>query len=86
LTAVQIVYFASVREAIGMDGEQADFPPDVVTVADCLTFLAAHGGVYPAAFADTSKLRFALDQQMVKIDAPITGARELAIFPPVTGG
>ncbi len=83
---MQIVYFASVREAIGLDGEEANFPPDVVTVADCLKYLIAHGGVYPAAFADTDRLRFALDQQMVKLDAPITGAKELAIFPPVTGG
>ncbi len=83
---MRIVYFASVREAIGLDGEEADFPPDVVTVADCLQSLIAHGGAYPAAFADSNKLRFALDQQMVKLDAPITGAQELAIFPPVTGG
>ncbi len=83
---MQIVYFASVREAAGIDGEEADFPPDILTVADCLSYLITHGSGYPAAFADSNKLRFALDHQMVKPDAPITGAKELAIFPPVTGG
>ncbi len=86
LTQMHIVYFASVREAIGFDSEQTDFPEDILTIADCLGYLGARGSVYPAAFSDTAKLRFALDQQMAKIDAPIAGARELAIFPPVTGG
>jgi sulfur-carrier protein len=83
---MQIVYFARVREAVGIDGESADLPDHIVTIADCVQWLIARGGPYPAAFADTGKLRFALDQQMVAINAPVTGAQELAIFPPVTGG
>ena len=83
---MQIVYFARVREAIGFEGEAADLPADIVTIADCLDHLIARGGVYPAAFADRAKLRFALDQQMAAVDTPIGTAQELAIFPPVTGG
>ena len=83
---MQIAYFARVREAVGMDGEPVSLPDDIVTISDCLTYLIARGGVYPAAFADTAKLRFALDQQMSGLDAPIGTAQELAIFPPVTGG
>ncbi len=83
---MQIVYFARVREAMGTDGEDAEFPADVVTIADCLAHLMARGGVYPAAFGDFSKLRFALDQQMAGTNTPIGAAQELAIFPPVTGG
>lgn len=83
---MQIVYFARVREAIGTDGEEAAFPADVVTIADCLAHLMARGGAYPVAFGDFAKLRFALDQQMAGINTPIGTAQELAIFPPVTGG
>jgi sulfur-carrier protein len=86
LTPVQIVYFASVREAIGMDGEAAELPSDILTIADCLQHLTLRSEVYRTAFSDISKLRFALDQVMARIDTPISGAKELAIFPPVTGG
>ncbi|MEP7350325.1 MAG: MoaD/ThiS family protein [Sphingorhabdus sp.] len=83
---MQLVYFARVREAIGFDGEERIFPADVMTVVDCLDWLASQGTNYAAAFATRDKLRFALDQQMVGKDAAIAGAGELAIFPPVTGG
>ncbi|MFC4292689.1 MoaD/ThiS family protein [Sphingorhabdus arenilitoris] len=83
---MRLVYFASVREAMGRDGEDFDPPAHVNSIDDCLTFLAQQGAEYAAAFAQREKLRFALDQQMAKHDAPIGTATELAIFPPVTGG
>jgi len=83
---MQLVYFASVREAIGRDGEERVLPGDVNTVGDTLDWLAKQDDGYRRAFADRSKLRFALDQNMVRADAPIGDAAELAIFPPVTGG
>jgi sulfur-carrier protein len=93
---MQILYFASVRETIGVESELHDFPPGIITVADALDWLSAHGDsgssdsassdVHALAFSDRSKLRFALDQKMVKMDARLQGAAELAIFPPVTGG
>ncbi len=83
---MRLVYFACVREAIGADTEQRDFPASVITIADCIDWLSLQGGNYAAVFANRAKLRFALDQQMVKSDVRLENAVELAIFPPVTGG
>lgn len=83
---MKLVYFARVREALGRDDEDLDFPASVQTVGDALDWLAAQSPLHADALADRSKLRFALDQRMVKADATIAGAREFAIFPPVTGG
>ncbi len=82
---VQIVYFAQVREVVGIDGEQFDASPDM-PIAAFVDQLAQQSERHAAAFADRSKLRFALDQKMVRPDALLDDARELAIFPPVTGG
>lgn len=83
---MKLVYFARVREALGCDAEDIDFPGKVQTVAEALDWLASQSTSHAEAFADRSKLRFALDQRMVKADAAISGASEFAIFPPVTGG
>lgn len=83
---MRFVYFARVREAIGFDCEDRDVPAGIETVADCLAWLAGLGKNYAAAFSDPERLRFALDQQIVHADGPIENAKELAIFPPVTGG
>ena len=83
---LRLVYFARVREAIGIDGEDRDLPVEVQTVADCVIWLAAQGESYATAFSDLPRLRFALDQQMVWQETLLEGANELAIFPPVTGG
>lgn len=83
---MRLVYFARVREVIGEDGEQRDLPAGIVTVADCIDWLVDQGPAYADAMTDRSLLRFALDQQMVRGEAIIGDATELAIFPPVTGG
>lgn len=83
---MKFVYFASVRDAIGCDEEDIDLPASVNSVAECTRWLAARDPRYAHAFAQPEKLRFALDQKMVVADAPIGDAKELAIFPPVTGG
>lgn len=83
---MRLVYFARVREAIGVDGEERTFPESVSTVADVVNWLSGQGGQYATAFAETTKLRFALDQKLVAGGTAIAGASELAIFPPVTGG
>jgi molybdopterin synthase sulfur carrier subunit len=75
-----------VREAIGRDGERVDVPAEVTTIAALLDRLAARGGGYAEALADRGRLRAALDQAFVPLDAALGEARELAIFPPVTGG
>ncbi len=83
---MRLVYFARVREGIGCDAEERSLPSEVQTVGDCVTWLSGKGANYAAAFADRSRLRYALDQHMVWEDTLLEGAAELAIFPPVTGG
>jgi molybdopterin synthase sulfur carrier subunit len=84
--ALDILYFAWVREAIGQGGERVEPPSSVETVGALIDWLAARGGGYAEAFADRKRLRAALDQEFVSLDAPLGQARELALFPPVTGG
>ncbi len=83
---LSILYFAWVREAVGRDGETIAHPGVGVTVAQLIERLRGEGEGHVAAFADPSRLRAALDQSFVPLDAPIGDARELALFPPVTGG
>ena len=82
---IQIVYFARVREAVGADGEQIEVEAGT-NIAALIDRLAGQSERHAAAFSDRTKLRFALDQKMVRADALLDGAKELAIFPPVTGG
>lgn len=81
---VRMLYFAWVREMIGT-GEETVEVGTATTVADLLDRLAINPA-YATAFADRSRLRAAVDQKFVPLDAAIAGAREVAIFPPVTGG
>ncbi len=74
------------REAIGKDGERCDPPDSVTTIEDLIDWLAAKGDGYALAFADRDRLRAALDQRFVPLDTELGGAKELALFPPVTGG
>lgn len=85
-TKLDILYFAWVREQIGTGQESIDHPGEAVRVADLIAKLAAKGGGYAEALANPAKLRAALDQRFVPLEAPLGQARELAIFPPVTGG
>lgn len=81
-----ILYFAWVRDRIGRGEERIAHPGADCTIATLLDRLAGKGAGYAAAFADRARLRAALDQDYVPLDAAIGDARELAIFPPVTGG
>ena len=82
---LRIVYFARVREAVGVDGEQVEVEAGT-HIAELIDRLARQSERHAAAFLDHSKLRFALDQNMVRAGALLDGGKELAIFPPVTGG
>ena len=82
---IQIVYFARVREAVGVDGEQVDVEAGT-SIAKLIDLLANLSERHATAFSDRSTLRFAIDQKMVRADAVLDDAQELAIFPPVTGG
>lgn len=84
--AIEMLYFAWVREAIGRGQESLDPPDEVTSVAALVEWLAARDERYAAAFADRARLRAAVDQQFVALDHSIVGASEVALFPPVTGG
>ena len=82
---MHIVYFAWVREAVGLNSERVDVEAGT-SVTTLIDRLAAQSERHAVAFSDHNKLRFALDQKMVRADALLDNATELAIFPPVTGG
>lgn len=84
--AIEMLYFSWVRERIGVAEERVDPPAEVTTVAGLVDWLAGRDDAHAAAFAERGRLRAAVDQAFVAFDAPIAGAREIAIFPPVTGG
>jgi len=82
----RLVYFAWVRERIGKGEEEILLPPEVVTVADLLNHLKTLGEEYQAALEFPDVIRVALNMEHVEHDEPIAGAREIGIFPPMTGG
>jgi sulfur-carrier protein len=83
---MKIKYFAWVRERIGKAEETIDPPAHVKTVDQLIAWLAARGETYAHAFETPRVIRAAIDHAHVKQDAAIAGAREIAFFPPMTGG
>ena len=83
---MQLLYFAWVRERIGVGEEQVDPPDAVRTVADLADWLRGRSAGHAQALGDLTKLRAAIDQRFVPLDTPLGNAKEVAIFPPVTGG
>ncbi len=86
MAGLTLLYFAWVRERIGTGEERIERPASGTTIDALLDALAAKGEGHAAAFADRARLRAALDQNFVPLDTQIGEARELALFPPVTGG
>lgn len=82
----RLLYFSWVRERIGVASEERDIPASILSVEQFLVWLSQQGDQYENALTDTASLRVALDQTHVTADAPLNGAREIAIFPPMTGG
>jgi len=83
---VRIRYFAWVREKTGKAEEVLDLPAGVGTVAELMIWLKGLGPEYAEAFSRADVIRAAVDQAHVKPTASLAGAREIAFFPPVTGG
>ncbi|MEI9852560.1 MAG: molybdopterin converting factor subunit 1 [Sphingomonas sp.] len=83
---MDVLYFAWVREAVGVGQESVDPPAQVRSVADLVAWLAGRSPGHAEALCQPAKLRAAIDQRFVALDAPLGDAREVAIFPPVTGG
>ena len=84
--SVKIRYFAWVREKTGKAEEIVDVPAGVGTVAELVAWLKGQGPEYAEAFARADVIRAAIDQAHVQPTASLAGAREIAFFPPVTGG
>ena len=86
MSRVTLLYFSAVREAIGFGEEVRDLPDTVLTSRDLMQWLSSFGEGYAQAFATPDKLRCAIDQVMMPLDSPLREAKEIAYFPPVTGG
>jgi molybdopterin synthase sulfur carrier subunit len=84
--SVRLVYFAWVRERIGKPEETVDLPAAVTTIAELIAWLSSRGEEYAYAFESGPLIRTAIDKAHVKHDAALAGAREIAFFPPMTGG
>jgi molybdopterin synthase sulfur carrier subunit len=84
--SVKLLYFAWVRERLGRGEEVVEPPAGVTTVADLMAWLAGRGEEYAFAFENPKVIRAAINRTHVKASAPIAGAREIAFFPPMTGG
>jgi molybdopterin synthase sulfur carrier subunit len=83
---MKLRYFAWVRERVGHAEEDIEIPDDVSSVADLIAWLASRDEGYAAAFAEPDVIRAAIDQEHVDHATPIASAREVAFFPPMTGG
>ncbi|PIE10159.1 MAG: molybdopterin converting factor subunit 1 [Rhodobacterales bacterium] len=81
---MKVLYFAWLRERIGERSEEIE--TGAATVADLVAELCGRSEGHALAFADLSALRVAVDQDLTGFDAPLAGAREVAFFPPMTGG
>ena len=83
---MKLLYFAWVRERIGKGEETVELPAGVSTVADLMAWLAGRGEEYAFAFENPKTIRAAINRTHVKASATIAGAKEVAFFPPMTGG
>jgi molybdopterin synthase sulfur carrier subunit len=84
--SIRVKYFAWVRERVGKAEEMLEPPPEVRTVSDLIAWLARRDAGSAFAFEKPAVIRAAIDHVHVKPDAPIASAREIAFFPPMTGG
>lgn len=82
--SLNVLYFAWLRERIGVPSETVE--TDAATIADLVAELRLREDRYALAFSDLASVRVALDQELTDYDAPLAGAREVAFFPPMTGG
>ena len=83
---MRLLYFAWVKEKAGVAAEEIAIPQDVATIAELIVWLKTRGPEFANAFAQSEVIRAAIDQTHVLHNAKIAGAREIAFFPPVTGG
>ena len=83
---MKLLYFAWVRQKIGLSEEEFALPTGVGNVAELMDALSRRGPGYEEAFRDSRRLRCAVNQNHVPFTAPVQDGDEVAFFPPVTGG
>ena len=83
---MKVLYFAWLRQRIGVAAEEFDLPADVGTVDDLVGFLTAKGPGYAKGFAEPQVIRAAVNYEYVPFDHKLSNSDEVAFFPPVTGG
>ena len=83
---VKVLYFAGLREQVGIRGEDLQVPAGVATVAGLRAVLMSRGGAWQSALAQGKALRVAVNQEMAQPTTPLKAGDEVAFFPPVTGG
>jgi len=83
---VKLLYFASLREQLGLAHEELALPEGVATLAGLRALLVARGGAWQTALGGGRQVRMAVNQDMAGPDAVVRGGDEVAFFPPVTGG
>lgn len=86
MVIMKFIYFAWVREKIGKTEEEISLPDTVKTISDVLAFLKGRDEAYADALSKPELIRVALDHVHQEHNAPIAGAHEIALFPPMTGG
>ena len=84
--ALTILYFARLRETLGLAQEQIALSQNLANVGLLLDFLRARGALWQATLADQTKVRVAVNQDLARNDTPLKSGDEVALFPPVTGG
>ncbi len=83
---MKLLYFARLRQQVGIGQEDVELPEDVLTVADLIEWLKARDEAYAMAFSDLRTIRAAVNQKHAGFETAVLGATEIAFFPPVTGG
>jgi molybdopterin synthase sulfur carrier subunit len=83
---MRLLYFAWVKEKTGIGAEEVEVPSGIATIAELISWLKTRGPEFANAFERSETIKAAIDQKHARHDASIAGAREIAFFPPVTGG
>ena len=83
---MKLLYFAWIRDDIGLDGEEILLPDGVKTVGELITLLISRGESYERGLRASEELKVAVNLEYANLDTPISDSDEVAFFPPVTGG
>ncbi len=83
---IQVLYFASLRDRLGLEREEIELPGETGTIASLRQLLQSRGGEWATVFAEGETVLAAVNQEMAQNDTPVSDGDEVGFFPPVTGG